>query len=295
MSEEVDMNEKNEDEDGVNEEHVDSSYAFNTSQVFATCDDVLHWARFVAYEIGFVTVIMRSDINSGIREMTSFVLIGCERSGVYRAKKKDLVRIVTGSRKYGCPFKLRVKLVVGGEGWMVKLMCGSHNHELAKSLVGHHYAGRLTKDEKIIVADMTMSKVKPRNILLMLKEHNDNSYTTIKQIYNARNAYCSSIRGSNTKMQQLMKFLERDQDIHWHKLKDEDVVRDIFWSPHDAVKLTNAYNLVCLIDSTYKTNRYRLSLLDIVGVTLTGMTFSAALAYLEGECLNNVVWALNDF
>jgi len=129
----------------------------------------------------------------------------------------------------------------------------------------------------------------------MLKEHNDNSYTTIKQIYNARNAYCSSIRGSNTKMQQLMKFLERDQDIHWHKLKDEDVVRDIFWSPHDAVKLTNAYNLVCLIDSTYKTNRYRLSLLDIVGVTLTGMTFSAALAYLEGECLNNVVWALNDF
>ena len=33
MSEEVDMNEKNEDEDGVNEEHVDSSYAFNTSQV----------------------------------------------------------------------------------------------------------------------------------------------------------------------------------------------------------------------------------------------------------------------
>ena len=111
---------------------------------------------------------------------------------------------------------------------MVKLMCGSHNHELAKSLVGHHYAGRLTKDEKIIVADMTMSKVKPRNILLMLKEHNDNSYTIIKQVYNARNAYRSSIRGNNTEMQQLMKLLERDQYIHWHRLKDKDVVRDIF-------------------------------------------------------------------
>jgi len=91
---------------------------------------------------------------------------------------------------------------------MVKLICGIHNHEMAKSLVGHPYAGRLTKDEKIVVADMTKSMVKPRNILLMLKEHNDNSYTTIKQIYNARHAYRSSIKGSNTKMQQLMMLLD---------------------------------------------------------------------------------------
>ena len=97
---------------------------------------------------------------------------------------------------------------------MGKLICGTHNHEMAKSLVGHPYAGRLTKDEKIVVADMTKSMVKPRNILLMLKEHNDNSYTTIKQIYNARHAYCSSIKGSNTKMQQLMMLLDRDQYIH---------------------------------------------------------------------------------
>jgi len=54
---------------------------------------------------------------------------------------------------------------------------------------------------------MTKSMVKPRNILLTLKEHNVNSYTTIKQIYNARNVYRSSIRDSNTEMQQLMKLL----------------------------------------------------------------------------------------
>jgi len=47
-----------------------------------------------------------------------------------------------------------------------------------------------------------------------------------------------------------------------------------------------------LINSTYKTNRYGLALLDIVGVTPTGMTFSVVFAYLEGEHLNNVVWAL---
>ena len=122
--------------------------------MFATRDDVLHWARSIVYEIGFVVMIMRSNTNNGIRGRTSFVLIGCERSGQYRAKKKDLVRTCTGSRKCECPFKLRAKPVVGGEGWMVKLMCGSHNHELAKSLVGHPYVGRLTKDEKIVIVHM---------------------------------------------------------------------------------------------------------------------------------------------
>jgi len=64
-------------------------------------------------------------------------------------------------------------------------------------------------------------------------------------------------------------------------LKDNNVVRDLFWSHLDVVKLTNSCNLVFLIDNTYKTNRYKLSLLDIVGVTPTKMTFYVAFAYLE--------------
>jgi len=66
-------------------------------------------------------------------------------------------------------------------------------------------------------------------------------------------------------------------------LKDENVVCDIFWTHSDAVKLSNACHLVFLMDNTYKTNIYKLPLLDIVGVTSAGMTFSVAFAYLEGE------------
>jgi len=73
------------------------------------------------------------------------------------------------------------------------------------------------------------------------------------------------------------------------------VVRDIFCCHPNAVKLVNACNLVFLIYNTYKTNRYRLPLLDFVGVTPIGMTFSVGFSYLEGERLNNVVWALEWF
>ena len=72
-------------------------------------------------------------------------------------------------------------------------------------------------------------------------------------------------------------------------------MRDIFWSHPNVVKLTNACNLVFLIDSTYKTNKYILPLLDVVGVTPTRITFFVAFAYLEREQLNNVVWALQRF
>ncbi|KAH1253378.1 putative protein FAR1-RELATED SEQUENCE 10 [Glycine max] len=270
-----------EEECGVNEPH-DCSNVFNTCQVFVTRDDVLLWARTVAHENGFIAVIMRSNTDTSSRGRSSFVLIGCERSGLYKCRNKEFVRRDTRSRKCGCPFKLRGKPVHGGECWMVKLICEIHNHELAKSLVGHPYIGRLTKDEKKIIADMTKSMMKPKNILLTLKEHNANSCTTIKQIYNARSAYRSSIRGADTKMQHLMKLLECYQYIHWHRLKDEVVVHDLFWCHPDTV-------------NTYKTNRYRLPLLDFVGVTPTAMTFSAGFAYLEGERVNNIVWALERF
>ena len=40
---------------------------------------------------------------------------------------------------------------------------------------------------------------------------------------------------------------------------------------------------------------YKLSLLDIVGITPIRMTFSVAFACLEGEHLNNVFWVLQRF
>ena len=58
----------------------------------------------MAYDKGFVAVIMRSDTNTSVQGRASFLLIDYERSGEYRPKKHNLVRICTDSRKCGCPF-----------------------------------------------------------------------------------------------------------------------------------------------------------------------------------------------
>ena len=46
------------------------------------------------------------------------------------------------------------------------------------------------------------------------------------------------------------------------------------------------------MDCTYKTNRYRIPLLEIVGVTSTDLTFSIAFAYIDIEREDNYTWAL---
>ena len=46
------------------------------------------------------------------------------------------------------------------------------------------------------------------------------------------------------------------------------------------------------MDSTYKTNKYRLPLLEIVGVTSIGLTFSVAFVLMSSERENNFIWAL---
>jgi len=47
------------------------------------------------------------------------------------------------------------------------------------------------------------------------------------------------------------------------------------------MKLLNAFNIVFLMDNTYKTDKYRLSLLKIIGVTSTWLTFSIAFAFYQ--------------
>ena len=43
-----------------------------------------------------------------------------------------------------------------------KMECGIHNHELLKILVGHLYARRLSKEERMFVMDMTLTRVEPK-------------------------------------------------------------------------------------------------------------------------------------
>lgn len=74
--------------------------------------------------------------------------------------------------------------------------------------------------------------------------------------------------------------------------KDREIVRDIFWTHHDSIKLLNMFPTVLIINSMHKTNKYKLTLLEIVGVIFTEKVYSAAFPFLESKKEDNTTWAL---
>ncbi|KAG5553673.1 hypothetical protein RHGRI_011536 [Rhododendron griersonianum] len=84
-------------------------------------------------------------------------------------------------------------------------------------------------------------------------------------------------------MQFLLDKLQDKRYIEFHRKDDIDYVKDLFWSHLTSGDMLCAFPQVLLMDCTYKTNRYRFPLLQIVGVTSTEKTFSVAFAFIDRE------------
>ncbi|KAK9681433.1 hypothetical protein RND81_10G001800 [Saponaria officinalis] len=66
----------------------------------------------------------------------------------------------------------------------------------------------------------------------------------------------------------------------------------VFMSHPEAVKLFRAYPHVVHIDSTYKTNTYYMTLVEVVGVTLAGSSFLIACVLIPFESEEGYTWLL---
>ncbi|XP_057456297.1 uncharacterized protein LOC130747376 [Lotus japonicus] len=224
--------------------------------VFATREELLDWAKSVGKQLGFVIIIRRSDCWSkgrGSKGMHLIILV-CEMSGKYKPYKSVLVRKGTGTKKYDCPFRLKARYTSEDGLGRLTVVRGDHNHQPAETLVGHAYGGRLTSQEKNMVGKMVDNRVKPGNMLLALKDANPQNLTTIRQVYNERMTHIRAKRGQLSEMQPLMRLLEED--------------------------------------STYKTNKYMIPLLEMVGMTSVEFTYTIGFGYMCNEREPEVTWAL---
>lgn len=278
-----------------NEDDVDFTSAFTTDMVFNSREELVEWIRDTGKRNGLVIVIKKSDVGGdGRRPRITFA---CERSGAYRRKYAEGQTPkrpkTTGTKKCGCPFLLKGHKLDTDDDWILKVVCGVHNHPVTQHVEGHSYAGRLTEQEANILVDLSRSNISPKEILQTLKQRDMHNVSTIKAIYNARHKYRVGEQVGQLHMHQLLDKLRKHGYIEWHRYNDEtDCFKDLFWAHPFAVGLLRAFPTVLMIDCTYKTSMYPFSFLEIVGVTSTELTFSIAFAYLESERDDNYTWAL---
>lgn len=63
-----------------------------------------------------------------------------------------------------------------------------------------------------------------------------------------------------------------------------------YWTHLDSVKFWNVFYMVLIFNFTYKINKYRLQLLEIIGVTSIELMLSFEFAYLKHEMEDNFIW-----
>ncbi|TYG86614.1 hypothetical protein ES288_A13G147600v1 [Gossypium darwinii] len=204
---------------------------FFTDRVFESREELMQWVQNTTFSLGYIIVTRRSKAKEN--GVVSYVTLICDCGGEY--KFKELSK---------------------------KVICDQHNHPPAQHMEGHAYARQLKENKKKLLVDLTSKNVTSRDILLTLKEQDENNVSTLKTIYNF------SVNNISNELENLFFIHPRSLDI---------------WC---------ALLYVLIVDVTYKTNKYDLPFVQIVGVTSTNKTFSIAFAFTINEKEENYNWAL---
>ena len=212
------------------------------------------------------------------------VELRCDRGGNYTPT--HTVR-QCGTRIIGCPFEVVGSRRLGG--WFLRVKNNNHNHDPSGNLSGHPKACRLAPDDAQYVREMTDAGASARNVITGLTARNPDIIMRPKTIYNER------LHHRVERMQALFDVLRSTNYVLEYVVDDENRLKCLFWAHPTAVQLTRRYHSVFLLDCTYKTNQFRLPLLNIVGVAPTNDTFFSCFCLLSGETLDDYSWALHTF
>jgi hypothetical protein len=258
-------------------------------QFFESREQLLTFVRQHAIQHSYIVTIQRSTANRQ-------VILGCDRGGKYRdrnsASDREKRRFTT-TRRINCPFRLYGKRILDGR-WELKVSCSNHNHD-PDNLIGHPQARQLTSAQLHDLRRLTEVGTRPRDIMTLLREQEPSIPLISRDIYNKRQAVRREKLGGKTSLQYLHDLLVRDDWKYSFKQDREGRILFFMFAHQESIKFANRYNRVFVLDCTYKTNRYRMPLFHIVGVSPSNATFSIAFCFMHNEQVESYIWALRTF
>ncbi|KAM6547138.1 hypothetical protein CsatB_018814 [Cannabis sativa] len=156
----------------------DSSDIFTTDMVFNSREALIEWIKNKGKQHEINIVITRSDSGKGRKARITFA---CEKSGSHRQVNKTQRKKRILTKKCGCPFSLSGQKSVTND-WILKVVCGFHNHSFAKHINKNSFTRRLTKKESKIPLNVS----KCNNMLPIMKEKSKSNASKTRKRGNAR-------------------------------------------------------------------------------------------------------------
>ena len=254
-------------------------------QTFDSLEALVHYAQRVSQENGYAITTARSQKDKKIE-------LVCDRHGHYTGKKEKLDQFSASSRKIGCPFRIMGRYSLKTQNWNLQVLCSSHNHGPSMHPSGHAVLQRLNKESKETVKSMTSAGSTPLSIFNTLKQKNSEDLSSLQTIYNAHSAFRKEKLAGRTPLEALLDELIAKKVFH-STLIQEGVLKSLFFSFPGCLELAKNYHHIFFMDCTYKTNKYKLPLLHILGLNAFNKSFSVAFCFLPQEKKENYSWALD--
>lgn len=207
----------------------------------------------------------------------------------------DRVRRTT-TRGTSCEFSILAKQSLDATTWTVRHRSDRrfavHNHEPSRHPSAHPIHRGLDDMEKSNIDNLVNAGVAPKEITTYIRQNSD-SIATQRDIYNYIAQSRRNLRNGQSSILALSSQLS--DEGFWSQLQvdPEGRVTAIIFAHPDSLAYLQAYPDLLLLDCTYKTNRYGMPLLDIVGVDSCQRSFCIAFAFLSGETEQDYLWALD--
>jgi len=241
---------------------------------------------------GYAFTVGKSTKKSSGRCITTF---SCDRAGVYRDLTTQRMRSGT-TRRTGCLFSLLAKESLDKTSWSIthrnRSQFGIHNHEPSLDKVAHPVHRKLSSEVQATVSKLANAGAQPREIRSYLRD-NTTAVTTRQDISNC----IAQAKRDLTKGQSNIHALanELDAEGFWNRMQldDDNRVTAVLFAHPESLAYLKLYPEVLILDCTHKTNKYKMPLLDIVGVDACQRSFCIAFAFLSGEDESDFRWALD--
>ena len=216
----------------------------------------------------------------------------CDRFRNYQSSAKKLN---TSTRSRGCPFKLVIFKMKHSEQWKLDVLDKHHNHPPSINPSAHNVYRRRTTAQKEVIELMTQAGARPMQILAAIQSEDQGTLISATDIRSERKAIKERHLGGRRPMEALLDDLSTVDWVFALKKDSNNRIQNLFFAHQKQVELLLANPDVLLMDCTYRTNRYRLPLLHILGCTNLQTFFSAGFCFLSNETYADYHWVIASF
>ncbi len=191
-----------------------------------------------------------------------------------------------------CPFSVLAKET--NEGWVLKHRLepqfATHNHEPSLHPSAHPVLRQLSAGAGTQITPLVRAGLAPKEIHTLLRE--SNSLQTRQDVYNRIADARRNSREGESPIHALWNQL--DKEGFWNRVEHtpDGRLTSLLFAHPESLTYLRAYPEILILDCTYKTNKYRMPLLDMIGVDATGRSFCIAFAFLSGEAEGDYIWVL---